>query len=217
MSVRFIEPSFTPEAKEAQQALYPAVSQGLRGFGLVPGIAGDIKAKQLSAFGREVSDIKSYFPGQVNRFVPRADVKVRGFLDKELKAQFARGRETIERDFDFNKASFAFNDEQIAQQLAFGLLGSEKGVATSMANLANESTMRRENAPDFSSALAGGLGSAAGIFLGGRDQQTGRVGQPGYQNIPASQFGGYNIPSQTRFADTWKAPDSYRVGLGPSY
>ena len=161
--IRFIAPSFTPEAKQAQEALYPTIERGLRGEGMFGGLDYNTRIGMLEALEREYANIRSDFHGQVSRFVPRSDVKVRSYLDKALTAQYARGRESIGREFDFNK----YNDLQYAQQLGFGALGAEKGVATTMAGMATESGLRGLQMPDFSSTLAGGFGGAAGITLGG--------------------------------------------------
>ena len=204
--IRYVEPQFTPEARESLSALYPAITGGLEGRGLTPEIDAATQRRMFGDLETEFPEARRDLGSFIGRTIPRADIKVRSFLKQSLSAQFARQKEDIGREFEFS----GFEDIRQAQNLAFGALGSEKGVASNFADIMNQSTMRRAGSPDFSSALFGGLGTAAGIYLGG--QRTG--GQGGqvsnFSGAPPIDFA--RLMSQTRPGLT-----QGRVGLAPQY
>jgi len=159
--IRYISPSFTPEAKEAQSALYPAIERGLRGEGLTPGIDETTRQRMLARTDEKFLESGRGLESFMHRTIPMGDVKVRQYLKNALMSQFARQKESIGREFEFR----GFEDIEPSQNLAFGSLGAEKGVATSMANIGTQSALRRAYAPDFQSELFGGLGGATGMYL----------------------------------------------------
>lgn len=189
-SIRYIAPSFTPEAKEAQQALYPTIERGLAGGGLTPGIDEAARTDMLRRLGTGFTETRRDLGSFISRTIPRADVGVRSFLKKSLDAQFAREKESIGREFEFR----GFEDIEPSQNLAFGALSSEKGVASNRADILNQSTMRRAGSPDFGSQLASGLGKAAGIYLAGRGRSFPPSNLSGVDFIPPSPFD-IEIPS----------------------
>jgi len=169
--IRYISPSFTEESQQAVSALYPPIERGLLGEGLTPIIDARTRRDLLAKTGEEFLESGRGLESFMSRNIPRADIKVREYLKNALMNQFARETESIGREFEFK----GFEDIPRAQNLAFGALGSEKGVATSIANMANQSYLRRLNAPDFQSQLMSGLGGAAGMYLAGGFGKTGQT------------------------------------------
>ena len=167
-SIKFRTFPFTGEAEQARDQLLPAISGGLRGESLTPGLDVRTRGDLLGAARQEFGESSRFLQSSINRAIPRGDIKVRQFLKQSLSRQFARQKESIGREFAFRGAE----DLPTAQNLAFGTLSSELGVATTGANIANQSALRRANAPDFTSELAGGIGRAAGLFLGGLSPAT---------------------------------------------
>ena len=156
---KLLAPQLEPEAKEFQAELFPTLERGLRGEGLTPGIDVETKSDILRRTGEEFIGTRRGLESDITRAIPRADVGVKSFLRKSLKRQFARQKESIGREFEFR----GFEDKGIAQNLAFGAVGTERKVATDILSSTNESILRRSLSPTFESELAGGLGGAAGI------------------------------------------------------
>jgi len=190
---KLLAPQLEPEAKEFQAELFPRIEQGLRGEGLTPGITAETESGILRRTGEEFVSTRRNLESGINRAIPRADVGVRSFLRSSLKRQFARQKEGINREFEFS----GFEDKGIAQGLAFNAVGGERRVATDILNATNQSILRRSQSPSFSSELAGGVGSAAGIALASGfnkgftpsnvNPNTGVTGSPGVTSSFAGQ------------------------------
>ena len=208
--IRYIEPQFTPEAKESLSALYPAITGGLEGRGLTPEIDAATQRRMFGDLETEFPEARRDLGSFIGRTIPRADIKVRSFLKQSLSAQFARQKESIGREFEFK----GFEDIGQAQNLAFGALGGERRVAMDIAGATNLSILRRSLSPDFESELFGGLGSAAGISLAGGFGETGQAGQTrqasNFSLSPAEDFA--RLMSQTKPGLTQS-----RVGYAPQY
>ena len=195
MGVKIIEvaPQFTPEARESLDVLYPAITGGLQGRGLTPDIDRATREGMLRSLTEEFPETRRQLGSQITRTIPRADVGVRGFLKESLNRQFARQKESIGREFEFR----GFEDIGTSQNLAFGALASEKGIASNYADILNQSTMRRQNAPTFGSELAGGLGTAAGFLAGSR----GFGGAGGADPFPSNLSSGDYKPPAVAYAE----------------
>lgn len=209
---QLLAPELEPEAKEFQAELYPRITRGLRGEGLTPEIDEATRRRQLGALEEEFPTTRRALESFVNRTIPRGDIKVRSFLKKSLEAQFARQRESIEREGEFR----GFEDVERSQNLAFGAVGAERGIAGDIASMTNQSILRRAQDPTFGTELFGGLGTAAGFALGGRNRQPGVMGQVGQTGQPSNfSSAGYDVPSPVDYANRFSS--SYKTGLTDLY
>lgn len=167
-------PSLGAMGKEFQSELFPIIQRGLRGEGLFPDITARTMADLLGASRETFLEGQRDLPGQLSRFVPRADTKVRDFIKSSVDAGFFRQQRDIKDEF----ANIGDIERQEAQALGFNAVAAERRTATDIASLFNQSQLRRSQAPDFESALLGGLGSAAGFAVGnrGRSDSVPRIG-----------------------------------------
>lgn len=201
-------PQFTEPAKEAVSKLYPAIKTGLGGYGLTPTLDAKTLASMQDALEKEYLEGRSDLESGINRYIPRADINLRQYMRDVSRQQYNVAREDIGREFEFK----GFEDLPVAQNLAFGALGSEKGISTQMANMATESSRRRSDSPTFGTQLMGGLGGALGTYLALGQPQTntfspnnvqfGKSLEPGFMgssymsNFSAADFGQINpLPS----------------------
>jgi hypothetical protein len=122
-------------------------------------------------------------PGLLGRTIPKADFAVRDFIRKSVDAQFARTKQGI-REEDIGKS---FEEKGIAQNLAFGAVGTEKRTAEQITAMFNQTMLARSFSPTFESALFSGLGGAAGTLAGSRPQSTPTP------TATAPQFGGSSV------------------------
>lgn len=186
---KLLAPQLEPEAEEFQAELYPRLTTGLQGGGLTPEIDAATRKRMFGELETGFPETRRDLGSFISRTIPRADIKVRSFLKQSLSAQFARQKESIGREFEFR----GFEDIGRAQNLAFGAVGGERGIAMDIAESTNLSILRRSLSPDFESELFGGLGSAAGISLAGgfgeTRQRTGQTGQTSnFSFSPAEDF-----------------------------
>jgi hypothetical protein len=156
-------PELDPRALEFQQELYPAIQSGLEGRGLTPTLQARSIRDLLAATGKAGAEYQADLPEMLARSIPKADEKVRQFIRQSIDADLASQQEAI-RDAAVGSR---FDDRQRATSLAFGALGQEKQIAGDITNAFNASMQRRAFAPDFESALLGGLGRAAGKIAAG--------------------------------------------------
>ena len=166
-------PSLCAMGKEFQSELFPIIQQGLKGEGLFPDITAQTMRELLGASRETFLEGQRDLPGQLARFIPRADTKVRGFIKSSIDADFFRQQQDIKDEF----ANVGDTERQEAQSLAFDSLFSEKRIGAEITSQFNASQLRRSQAPDFGSALLGGLGSAAGFAVGNRSgRQSPQIG-----------------------------------------
>jgi hypothetical protein len=156
-------PVLDPRAQEFQDISYPAITRGLQGTGIYPEITRQKRQGMITATRGEFLETQRDLPGLLTRTIPQADIGVRDFIRKSIEAQFARRIQSIKEE----DIGAEFEEKNIAQDLAFGALTTEKGIASQITNMFNESMLRRSGAPSFESELAGGLGGATGIIAGG--------------------------------------------------
>ena len=161
-------PSLGAMGKEFQSELFPIIQGGLKGEGLFPDITAQTMRELLGASRETFLEGQRDLPGQLARFIPRADTKVRGFIKSSIDADFFRQNQDIRDEFD----NIGDIERQEAQALGFNAVAAERRTATDIASLFNQSQLRRSQAPDFESALLGGLGSAAGFAVGNRDRRS---------------------------------------------
>jgi len=153
-----------PRALEFQSELYPQIEGGLRGGGLTPQITAGSVRDMLAATDVHYQDLQGDTESMLHRNVPWADMKVRGYVKDEMQQQYARKKENIRELPEWQN----YADLQAAQNMAMGAVGAEKGVASKLTGMANESAFRRYQDPNFLSSLSGGLGGAAGILAAGK-------------------------------------------------
>lgn len=156
-------PSLDERGQEFQDELFPIISRGLAGQSLTPalnarslrGILGTLKEGFTSAQGELTS--------QLNRFIPREDVRVREQAQKDLGRSFANRVQGVKESF----ARIGEREIPEAQAMAFDALMNEKRIATNITSQFNLSQQRQATSPTFGSELAGGIGSGLGFALGG--------------------------------------------------
>ncbi|MHC4365861.1 MAG: hypothetical protein ACYSTJ_10370 [Planctomycetota bacterium] len=186
-------PELDPRALEFQQELYPSIQSGLEGRGLTPTVTARSIRDLLAATGKAGAEYQADLPEMLARSIPKADEKVREFIRQSIDADLASQQEAI-RDAAVGSR---FDDRQRATSLAFGALGQEKQIAGQITNAFNASMQRRAYAPDFESALLGGLGGAAGTIAAGptptRTPQGDDLSGFGYSATGQSTFGGGSI------------------------
>jgi hypothetical protein len=156
-------PVLDPRAQEFQDITYPTITRGLKGTGLFPDIRSRSIRDMLAATRKEFLTTQRDLTGLLSRTIPKADFAVRDYIRRAVDAQYARRKQAIKEE----DIGAEFEEKGIAQKLAFGALSTEKGIASQITNMFNESMLRRSGAPSFESELAGGLGGATGIIAGG--------------------------------------------------
>ena len=174
-------PELDPRAQEFQDITFPQIERGLRGEGLFPELRGRSIRDMLAATTEEFQTTKRDLPGVLARTIPKADFGVRNFIRESIDAQFARTKQGI-REEDIGAD---FEEKNIAQNLAFGALGTEKNVANQITNMFNQTMLARAFSPTFESALFGGLGGAAGTIAGNINRTPATT-----TTATAPQFGG---------------------------
>lgn len=155
-------------AQELQDISFPRIESGLRGEGLTSEIRGQSIRDMLAATREEYLETQRELPGVLTRTIPKADVGVRDFIRKSIGASFARTQQGI-KESDIGKS---FEERGIAQNLAFGALSTEKGIANRITEMFNQNMLERSQSPTFESELFGGLGGALGTLIGGRKTPT---------------------------------------------
>jgi hypothetical protein len=147
-------PSLSKEGKWAQGELYNIIGRGMGGGGLYPSGYGRTKAAYTKSYREALPEYQS----QINRIVPRGDVKVRDYMSKILP----RTHQSLMLSLKEQESMRPFQEQQQATELGFESLAGEKRMGISYANMANESAMRMASMPTFSSELGYGLGRATG-------------------------------------------------------
>lgn len=157
-------PTLDPRAQRAEDVLFPRIEAGLRGEGLTPAITSQTQFRARNRQRREFTRQQQEFPSQLNRLVPREDVKVREFARRGLQ----RGRGLAEENLSRRFEGRGFQDRIISQGLALSSLATNEAIATRNAQQFNASQLRRSQSPTFASELAGGLGGATGTLAAGQ-------------------------------------------------
>ena len=155
-------PTLGAMGQEFQDEIFPIIQRGLQGEGLFPNVTAQTIRDLIGATKESFLETKRDLPGTLARFIPKADVGVRGFISESIDADFARQTQDIKDEFAFAGEE----DKQIAQSLGFNSLASEKRISAVITNLYNQSLARRSGSSTFESELFGGLGGAGGIALG---------------------------------------------------
>ena len=188
-------PILDPRAQEFQDITFPQIGRGLQGGGLFSELRGKSIRDMLAATTEEFHETQRALPGMLARTIPKADFAVRDFISKSIGAQFARTKQGIREE----DVGADFEEKNVAQNLAFGALGTEKRTAGQIATMFNQTMLARSFSPTFESALFGGLGGAAGTLAGSRPQSTPTPGASAPQFGVASVFspaGGSYLSSQ---------------------
>lgn len=155
-------PSLDARGQEFQEELYGMIERGLAGQGLTPELTGGAIGQSLTATTNAYQEGRGELGSYLNRFVPQGDTKVRSQAYSDLQRNYANQMQGIRESAD----TLNFADRQAAQEAAFESLGSEKRMATDLLDMYNQSAYDQYNSPTFGSELAGGLGSALGLYLG---------------------------------------------------
>jgi hypothetical protein len=161
-------PQLSEYGQWAQDELYKTVGRGLTGGGLIPQ---NMRTKGFAGLRRDLT--KGFVEAQpmlasfLNRMVPRADTKVRGYADEMLKRSYYGGMQDI-RD----EEKLAPYEEQLeSMNAASQLLGGEKQMSAGVMDIYNRGQYAESQLPTFGSQLGYGLGSAGGIYAAQRYAQ----------------------------------------------
>ena len=172
------EPSLDPRALRAQTTLQGQLASAQEGKGFFPAERRRTRVTRREDLGREFARQERNLPGQLNRLVPREDIKVRDFIRSSLTRGFARAEEDINRvDEERN-----FRDKLRADELALGSLTSSERVAAQNTADFERTSVRRSFAPNFASEFIGG-GSAGFFSLFGKQQKSGGTTFPNPQAV----------------------------------
>lgn len=158
-----LSPQLDPRGEEFQSELYPIIQRGLAGEGLSPSLTARSLRSILGTLKTGYTTAKGELASQLNRLIPREDVRVREQAQTDLARSYAGRVHGV-------KGAFARIGEQEipeAQAMAFDNLMSEKRIATDITSQFNLSGARRDAAPTYGSELAGGIGSGLGYALAG--------------------------------------------------
>ncbi len=151
------QPSLGPMGQYAQKELYGVAERAMAGGGMLPfSRFGPIKTAFKGAYAETQPMLASY----LNRMVPRADIKVRGFADKMLKRSFYGGMQELR---EAEKLA-PFEEQQEGMTMAAQLLGEEKRLGADIMSIYNQQQYQMSQMPTFGSQLGYGLGSAGGVL-----------------------------------------------------
>lgn len=195
-------PVLDPGAQELQNISFPQINRGLRGEGLFPTIRGRSIRDMIAATTEEFGETQRNLPGVLARTIPKADFGVRNFIRRSVDASFARTKQGI-RESDIGAD---FEEKNIAQNLAFGALSTEKGISNQILNMFNQTMLARAFSPTFESALFTGLGGAAGTVAGNMNRDT---TTPQLQPFPDQMKSSLFDPGGARsLTDQWLGPQT---------
>lgn len=151
------QPQLSEMGKWSQEQLYGAVQRGMAGGGLFNyDRFGPVKTALTKAYGQTKPMLASF----LNRMVPRADVKVRGYADETLKRSYYGGMQDLREQ----EKLAPYEEQQEAMNMAAQLLGEEKRLGANIMDIYNQGAYAQSQMPTFGSQLGYGLGSAGGIL-----------------------------------------------------
>ncbi len=155
-------PKLSTEGGEAETQLRGFISSGLAGRGLTPEITAQARTSLLAAIKKQKGISLASLPGQLNRSIPKEDVRVRTFATEEIGREAARQRFNVNREFDLIPGQ----ETQEAIDLGLTSIAGEQGLAITLASRFNQQQLRLDQAPSFGSEFSAGLGSGLGQFAG---------------------------------------------------
>lgn len=191
-----------PRAGVLKGDLYPAIESGIEGKGLFPGLISQTRSSMIGATKKEFEESGPEFQSRIERSIPTKDVKVRGFLAEQRKANLARQVESINRDVELAE----YEDQQTAKEMAVGAISAEKKIGTGVVSAYSASALRQYDKPTYGSELMQGLGGAAGIYLASRGQQTGTQTAGG--NYPPSSVSGVDYVPPRPINNAYETPSA---------
>lgn len=151
------QPSLGPMGQYAQTELYNVAQRAMTGGGMLPfGRFGPMKAAYRGAYAETQPMLASY----LNRMVPRADIKVRGYAGEMLKRSYYGGLQDLREEEKLTP----FEEQQEGMNLAAQLLGEEKRLGVNIMDIYNRGQYQLSQMPTFGSQLGYGLGGAAGTL-----------------------------------------------------
>lgn len=157
-------PQLSAMGKWAQARLYPALERAIQGGGLAPSTL----STRLSAYRRAYPQVQNELESYLNRFVPRGDVKVRGFT----KGALGRAYQTTLQGLKEQEKLRPYEEQQEAIASGFGALGVEKQMAVDITSMYNQQQqqnwLNQQQYGTFGSNLASGLGAAGGWMMAGQ-------------------------------------------------
>lgn len=157
-------PRLSKMGKWAQSKLYGDIERALGGGGL---ISPDVRARGYAgirgAYRKGFPQAEAELESQLNRLVPREDVKVRGFARGILGRQYAGTMQGLREQEKITP----YEEQQEAIGQSFEALAGEKRMSLQMADAYNDYIQRMAQLPTFGSQLGYGLGRAGGWAASG--------------------------------------------------
>ena len=158
------QPSLGPMGQYAQKELYGVAGRAMAGGGMLPfGRLGPMERAYKGAY----AETKPMLASHLNRMVPRADIKVRGWADRMLKRSYYGGLQDLREEERLRP----FEEQQEGMTMAAQLLGEEKRLGADIMSIYNQQQAQLSQMPTFGSQRGYGLGGAAGTLAASRYAQ----------------------------------------------
>jgi hypothetical protein len=159
-------PKLGPLGTEAERFVYGAATRGMRRQGLEPHkLAQKTRAYRLGGLTEAIDTAEMEFRSNVNRMVPRRDVRLRNYLDQVVGQAKATARvgfresEKARTEEDFQTAlQMGTQEVATATRVGADLLGAAQSAALQSYDI-------RKRYGTFGSNLAQGLGGMAGWMM----------------------------------------------------
>lgn len=150
-------PKLSEQGQFAQTQLYNVAQRAMAGGGMLPF---NRFQGMRPAYREAYAQTKPMLASFLNRMVPRADIKVRGYADEMLKRGYYGGLQDLREQ----ERLAPFEEQQEGMNLAAQLLGEEKRLGVNIMDIYNQGQFQLSQMPTFGSQLGSGLGGAAGTL-----------------------------------------------------
>lgn len=199
-------PSLGPLGEEFRDIVYPRVESALAGQGFDPRLRGTNLASTMMSLDRRWREMKADLPGETRRMAPAGDSKVRDFRAGQLDRDYYRTRHQLQSDAE----DIPIRERSAAIGQGLDLVAGERQIGATIASQYTQWLSGEAGAPTFGSQLAGGLGGAAGMYLGSLGSR-----QPMNQ-VPAQRYG--ELMSNPRVpTDNFFSRTAGSTGMVPQY
>ena len=151
------QPVLSGEGQKYQGMMYGDVMAGMEGKGYGPWNIKDI-GDIGRAYKKAMPEARTSLERNLNRFIPRGDVKVRG----HARGMLNRGFYGMQHELSQRREQVGYEGMLAAQETGVNLLAGEKQVATNLAAMQNQYLQQQAGMPTFASQMGYGIGGAAG-------------------------------------------------------